>query len=219
VKILSVDIGGSHVKALVTGAKERRRFESGRDLMPRKMVTELKKLCQDWSWETVSIGYPGVVSQGKIMKDPVNLGPGWVGFDFGKAFGCPVAVVNDAAMQALGSYEGGRMLFLGLGTGLGTALVSEGHLLPMELAHMPYRKGKSYEEYVGEAARKRLGSKKWEKHVFAVIELMRGALGPDEVVIGGGNARRLEKLPTGVRLGENANAFVGGFRLWKSDKA
>jgi predicted NBD/HSP70 family sugar kinase len=216
VKILSIDIGGSHVKALLTGAKERRRFESGPDLTPRKMVAEVKKLCADWSWDAVSIGYPGVVKDGKIARDPANLGKGWVGFDFGKAFGCPAAVVNDAAMQALGSYEGGRMLFLGLGTGLGTALVSEGHLLPMELAHLPYKKGRSYEEYVGEAARKRLGPDKWKKHVFAVIELMRGALGPDEVVLGGGNARRLEELPKGVRLGENANAFVGGFRLWKS---
>ena len=218
-KILSIDIGGSHVKALLTGAKERRRFESGPDMTPKKMVAEVKTLCEGWSWDAVSIGYPGVVKDGKIAKDPANLGRGWVGFDFAKAFGCPAAVVNDAAMQALGSYDGGRMLFLGLGTGLGTAMVAEGHLMPMELAHLPYRKGRTYEEYVGEAARKRMGSQKWEKHVFAVIELLRAALGPDEVVLGGGNARRLDKLPKGVRLGENANAFVGGFRLWKSDRA
>jgi predicted NBD/HSP70 family sugar kinase len=216
VKILTIDVGGSHVKALVTGAKERRRFDSGVDLTPKKMVAEVKKICEGWSWDAVSIGYPGVVKEGKIIRDPVNLGRGWVHFDFAKAFGCPTAVVNDAAMQALGSYEGGRMLFLGLGTGLGTAMVSEGHLLAMELAHLPYRKGRSYEEYVGEAARKRLGPDKWSKHVCAVIDLMKAALGPDEVVLGGGNARRLEKLPAGVRLGENANAFVGGFRLWKN---
>ena len=179
------------------------------------MVRDVKNATQDWDYTAVSIGYPGPVRQGKPLAEPHNLAAGWVGHDFEKAFGCPVRIVNDAAMQALGSYDGGRMLFLGFGTGLGSALIVEGVVAPMELAHLPYRKGRTYEDYVGLRGLERMGKSKWRRHVFIVIDQFRRALEADYVVLGGGNSRLLNKLPDGVRLGANSNAFLGGFRLWK----
>jgi polyphosphate glucokinase len=212
--VLAIDVGGTHIKMLVSGNREPRVFESGPAMTPGKMVKQAKSLVTDWPYDAVSIGYPGPVVHGRIAADPANLGRGWVGFAFEEAFGHPVRIVNDAAMQALGSYDGGHMLFLGLGTGLGSAMIVDGRVAPMELAHLPYRKGKTYEEYVGAAGLRRLGKKKWRKHVWAVTELLRAALLPDEVVIGGGNAKKLDRSPKGVRIGVNANAFTGGFRLW-----
>ena len=212
--VLSIDIGGHHVKLLVSGAEQRRKFDSGPDLTPAAMVEQTKTLAEGWAWEAISIGYPGLVVHGRIAAEPKNLGTGWVGYDFGTAFGCPVKVVNDAAMQALGAYTGGRMLFLGLGTGLGSAMIVNGTVEPMELAHLPYRKGRSYEDYVGATGLKRLGKKKWRKHVWAVIDMLRKALEPQYVVVGGGNVKKLGEMPEGVRRGANADAFTGGFRLW-----
>jgi polyphosphate glucokinase len=179
------------------------------------MVAKVRALTADWAYDVISIGFPGLVVHGRIAAEPSNLGRGWVGFDFGAAFGLPVRIINDAAMQALGSYEGGRLLFLGLGTGLGSAMIVDGRPEPMELAHLPYRKGRTYEDYVGAAGLRRLGRAKWRKHVWAMVALLRTALEPDTVVLGGGNAVRLEPLPPGVRLGNNLNAFTGGFRLWR----
>ena len=213
--ILALDVGGTHVKALVSDHTEPRKFASGPLLTPSEMVAKVKQLTADWSFGALSIGYPGLVVHDRIAAEPRNLGKGWVGFDFAAAFGLPVKLINDAAMQALGSYEGGRMLFLGLGTGLGSAMIVDGLLQPMELAHLPYRKGRTYEDYLGVAGLKRLGGAKWRRHVWAVVEILRAALEPEDIVLGGGNAARLKKLPPGVRLGENANAFRGGFRLWR----
>ena len=213
--VLSVDIGGTHVKLLASGETEIRKFASGLALTPGAMVKTVKRLCADWPYEAISMGYPGLVIHGHIALEPHNLGRGWIGFDFAGAFSCPVKIVNDAAMQALGSYEGKRMLFLGLGTGLGSALIVDGLIEPMELAHLPYRKGRTYEEYIGAAGLKRLGKHKWRKHVWIVISLLSKALEPDYVVIGGGNARLLDEPPKNVRIGSNANAFTGGFRLWQ----
>jgi len=215
VKILVIDVGGSHVKILATGRKERVRIVSGPKMTPGQMVKAVKKAAAGWDYEVVSIGYPGFVYNGRPICDPTNLGPGWVGFDFQKAFGCPVRVVNDAAMQALGSYTGGRMLFLGFGTGLGCAMVTHGVPFSMEVAHLTYRKGKSFEEYVGERALLRLGKKKWRKYAGDVIRQLKEALEADYVVLGGGNADLLADLPRGARLGTNDNAFLGGFRLWE----
>jgi len=178
------------------------------------MVRDVKNATRNWEYTAVSIGYPGPVRQGKPLAEPHNLGAGWVGHDFEKAFGCPVRIVNDAAMQALGSYDGGRMLFLGLGTGFGSALIVEGVVAPMELAHLPYRKGRTYEDYIGLRGLERMGKAKWRRHVLAVIDQFRRALEADYVVLGGGNSRLLKSLPDGVRLGANSNAFLGGFRLW-----
>ena len=214
-KVLVIDIGGTNVKFLASGHKTARRFPSGPSLTPRRMVAEVKQLAADWKYDAVSIGYPGVIKRGRVVKEPQNLGPGWVGFDFKAAFGLPVKLINDAAMQALGSYKGRRMLFLGLGTGLGTALIVDGVLAPMEIAHLPYKKGRTYEECVGNAGRKRLGGRKWRRYVADVVRRFQAALEVDDVVVGGGNAKLLHKLPAGVRLGANANAFAGGFRLWK----
>ena len=216
--ILAIDVGGTHVKVLASDQTEPRRFESGPSLTPVQMAQNVKDLTADWSFHAVSIGYPGLVVHDRIAAEPSNLGKGWVGFDFGQAFGLPVRLINDAAMQALGSYEGGRLLFLGLGTGLGSAMIVDGLLQPMELAHLPYRKGRTYEDYLGVAGLKRLGKRKWRKHVWAVVAILRAALEPDAVVVGGGNAARLTDLPPGVRLGENANAFRGGFRLWQDQQ-
>jgi polyphosphate glucokinase len=215
--VLSIDVGGTHVKVLVTGASEKREFVSGLELTPQEMVDEVKRLTSDWNYDAVSMGYPGPVLHGKPVAEPRNLGRGWVGFDFEGAFGKPVKIVNDAAMQALGSYRGGKMLFLGLGTGLGSSLIVEAIVEPMELAHLPYKKA-TYEDYVGERALKRLGKKKWRKKVAQVIDALAAALEPDDIVIGGGNAKKLDQLPTSCRAGDNANAFVGGFRLWESTK-
>jgi polyphosphate glucokinase len=214
VKILVVDIGGTNVKVLASGHKVPLKIPSGDRLTPAKMVKGVLDAVRDWKFDVVSIGYPGVVVRGRPMTEPVNLGRGWVGFNFKKAFGRPVRMINDAAMQALGSYNGGRMLFLGLGTGLGTALVIDGVLEPMELAHLPYKKGQSYEDYIGKAGMKRTGKKRWRRHVRDVIDRFRLALNVDDVVLGGGNAKLMRALPKGVRLGRNANAFLGGYRLW-----
>jgi polyphosphate glucokinase len=215
VKVLVIDVGGTHVKLLVSGQRVRRELVSGPSLRPANMVKQVKRLTADWTYDAISIGYPGLVVHGRIAAEPVNLGRGWIGFDFQKAFDRPVKIMNDAAMQALGSYAGGRMLFLGLGTGLGTAMIVDSHVVPMELAHLPYKKGRSYEDYVGAKGLKRLGMHKWRKHVRLVITQLRTALEPDDIVIGGGNAAKLGRAPAGVRLGDNANAFAGGFRLWK----
>jgi polyphosphate glucokinase len=215
-RVLAIDVGGSHVKARVSGSREMRQFESGPTMTPRRMVSSILKLVGDWKYDVVSIGYPGVVVNNKITTEPFNLGKGWVGFDFRKAFGRPTHVMNDAAMQAVGSYEGGRMLFLGLGTGLGSTLIVDGTVAPMELAHLPYKRGLSYEDYVGEQGRRRHGAKKWRKSVAEVIALLSKALEVDYVVLGGGNARKLKKLPHNARLGNNDFAFLGGFRVWRT---
>jgi polyphosphate glucokinase len=214
-RVLAIDVGGSHVKSRLSGRRDIRQFESGPDLTPAQMVEGVHRMTGDWAYDVVSIGYPGPVLHGKVVADPYNLGGGWVGFDFRKAFGRPTRVMNDAAMQAVGSYEGGRMLFLGLGTGLGTALVVDGVVEPMELAHLSFKKGRSYEEYVGERGRRRLGVKKWRKAVKQVVEQLATALEADYVVLGGGNARKLNKLPKNARLGSNDYAFLGGFRVWR----
>jgi predicted NBD/HSP70 family sugar kinase len=214
-KILVIDVGGTHIKALATGHKEPVKIPSGKKMTAKEMVRDVRKAVAGWKYDAVSIGYPGAVLHGKPVSEPRNLGGGWVGFNFKKAFGCPVKVINDAAMQALGSYKGGRMLFLGLGTGLGSAMIIDRVLEPMELAHLPYKKGRTYEEWVGNAGLKRLGKKKWRRNVADVVARLQTALEVDDVVVGGGNAKLLHKLPTGVRLGANANAFIGGFRLWK----
>jgi polyphosphate glucokinase len=213
--ILVIDVGGTHIKVLATGRKKPLKIRSGPKMSAKEMVRAVRRATTDWQYSVVSIGYPGPVLHGKPVTEPRNLGDGWVGFDFKKAFGCPVRVINDAAMQALGSYKGGRMLFLGLGTGLGSALIVEGVLEPMEFAHLPYKKGRTYEQYVGKAGLKRFGKKKWRRHVADVITRLKATLEADDVVIGGGNAKSLRALPKGVRLGSNANAFIGGYRLWK----
>jgi len=211
--VLAVDVGGSHVKAVLNGVDERRRFVSGPELTAAQMVEGVLKQTDDWEYVGVSVGVPGPVIDGKVVREPVNLGPGWVGFEFEAAFGKPTKVVNDAAMQALGSYEGGRMLFLGLGTGLGTTLIIDGVVAPMELGHLPYRKA-TFEDYVGEAGLERDGHKRWQKHVGETIGYLSAAVLPDYVVLGGGNARELDELPPNCRLGHNEDAFLGGFRLW-----
>ena len=212
--VLAVDVGGTHVKILATGQEEKREFVSGPTLTAEEMVRQVKELAGDWKYEAVSIGYPGPVLHGKPVAEPHNLGPGWVGFDYQAAFGCPVKIVNDAAMQALGSYQGGKMLFLGLGTGLGTAMVVGGVVEPMELGHLPYKKG-TYEHYVGIRGLARLGKKKWRHYVADVVAALIAALQPDDVVLGGGNVKKLKDLPPRCRAGENADAFLGGFRLWE----
>ncbi|MFI5316997.1 MAG: ROK family protein [Myxococcota bacterium] len=217
-RVLVIDVGGSHVKLLATGARARRSVESGPTLTPRRMVAAVEKLAADWRYDVVSIGYPGPVLHGKAVTEPRNLGRGWVGFDFRKAFRKPVRLINDAAMQALGSYTGGRMLFLGLGTGLGAAMIVDGTLEPMELAHLPYKKGKTYEDYVGLRGLRRLGKKRWRNEVSQVVKQLGTALEADYVVLGGGNARLFDSAPAGARLGDNANAFRGGFLLWKEGK-
>jgi predicted NBD/HSP70 family sugar kinase len=217
--ILTIDVGGTNVKVLLTGQKEPTKIPSGTTMTCKKMVVEVKKAASTWKYDGVSIGYPGPVVQGQPAIEPHNLGSGWVGMDYKKAFGVPVKIVNDAALQALGSYEGGRMLFLGLGTGLGSALIVDGVLEPMELAHLPYKEGKTYEEYTGIRGLKKLGKKKWRKNVFKIVEQLRAGLQADYVVLGGGNAKLLkDKLPTGVHLGDNRNAFKGGQRLWDPPK-
>jgi polyphosphate glucokinase len=213
--VLVIDIGGTGVKLLATGQDAPRKFSSGPDLTPEQMVAGVVQTAAGWDYEAVSVGYPGPVLNGRPLLDPVNLGRGWVGFDFAAAFGRPVKVVNDATMQALGSYEGGKMLFLGLGTGLGSAMIADGVIEPMELAHLPYRKA-TFEDYVGIRGLKRLHKKKWRRAVFDVVARLTAALEPDYVVLGGGNVKRLQELPPKCRPGDNANAFLGGFRLWGS---
>ena len=212
-RVLVIDIGGRSVKILATGQMQSRSFRSGPALTPGQMVEGVKKLAADWTYDVVSIGYPGPVFGGRPIAEPYNLGRGWVGFDFAHAFGRPVKLVNDAAMQALGSYKGGKMLFLGLGTGLGTALIVEGIVAPMEIGHLPYKNG-TYEDYVGRAGLKRHGKKKWRRHVADVVEYLITELQPDDTVIGGGNVAKLQTPPTHCRKGDNTNAFRGGFALW-----
>ena len=213
-KVLVIDVGGTHLKMLVTGHKERIEIPSGPKMTAGRMVKAVRQATAHWKYDAVSIGYPGPVVHGRPVSNPHNLGGGWVGFDFRKAFGRPVKIINDAAMQALGSYDGGRMLFLGLGTGLGSALIVDGVLEPMELAHLPYRHGRTYEDYLGLRGLKRLGKKKWRQHVGDVVKQLRQAMQADYVVLGGGNSKLLHKLPPKTRVGDNANAFIGGFRLW-----
>ena len=214
-KVLVVDVGGSHVKTLVTGRDQPQRFLSGPTLTPRDMVSRVWRLTRDWVYDVVSIGYPGVVLRDRPVAEPVNLGTGWVGFDYTAAFDRPVKVLNDAAMQALGAYKAGKMLFLGFGTGLGSAMVVQGVVVPMELGHLPYRLG-TFEDYVGLEGLERLGKRKWRKRAWDVIVRLVAALQPDDVVIGGGNAKKLKELPPGCRQGGNADAFAGGFRLWQT---
>jgi polyphosphate glucokinase len=213
-KVLVIDIGGTHVKLLATGQDEPGKFVSGPKLTPAQMVAGVKKLGRGWKYQAISMGYPGLVLHGRVVAEPHNLGRGWVAFDYRAAFGRPVKIINDAAMQALGSYRGGKMLFLGLGTGLGSALVVDGIVEPMELGHLPYRKG-TYETYVGQRALEERGKKKWRRDVAEVVAGLIAALEPDDVVLGGGNVRKLKELPAGCRAGDNANAFVGGGRLWE----
>jgi polyphosphate glucokinase len=216
VRILVVDVGGSHVKVLATGQRTPIKIPSGPAMTPAAMVRKVRAATKSWRYDAVSVGYPGAVLHGKPIAEPTNLGSGWVGFKFTRAFGCPVKVINDAAMQAWGSYRGGRMLFLGLGTGLGSAMIIDGVLEPMELAHLPYKKGRTYEAYVGKAGLKRLGKKKWRRAVADVLTRLTTALEVNDVVVGGGNAKLLKRLPSHVRVGRNANAFAGGYRLWKA---
>jgi len=213
-KVLAIDIGGTNVKILVTGQAEPRKFASGKDLTPHKMVASVKKLAGNWKYDVVSIGYPGQVVGNRAVTEPRNLAHGWVGFDFAAAFGRPVKVINDAAMQAHGSYEGGTMLFLGLGTGLGSALMVRGHIVPMELGALSYRK-RTIEDYLGARGLQKLGKKKWRQAVAFWVKRLTSALLLDDVVIGGGNAKKLKHTPAGVRLGSNAKAFIGGFRMWE----
>ena len=215
--VLTVDVGGTNVKILASGQAEPRKFPSGPSLTPERMVHGVQELARaqpTWKYDVVSIGYPGVVLRGRIVAEPYNLAPGWVGFDFADAFGCPVRLINDAAMQALGSYKGGKMLFLGLGTGFGSAMVVDGIVEPMELGHLPYKKG-IYEDYVGRRGLERYGKKKWRRQVADVVARFIAALEPDDTVIGGGNVKKLDALPPGSRAGDNDNAFAGGFRLWE----
>lgn len=213
-RVLSVDVGGTHVKAMTSTELEKREFKSGPDLTAKAMVAKVKDLSGDWTYDVVSIGYPGPVVHGHPLAEPYNLGTGWVGFQFAKAFGLPVKLVNDAAMQALGSYEGGRMLFLGLGTGLGSAMIIDGIVEPMEIGHLPYKKGKTFEDFLGRDGLEKAGKKKWRAEVQAVVEHLRAALLPDYVVLGGGNVKLLKTLPPKTRAGDNDNAFTGGFQLW-----
>ncbi|HLJ12831.1 MAG TPA: ROK family protein [Planctomycetaceae bacterium] len=212
--VLVVDVGGTHVKVLATGQEIHRKFDSGPAMTPQMMVSGVRSIVGDWSYEAVSIGYPGPIRRGRPAKEPYNLAPGWMKFDYEAAFKCPVKIINDAAMQALGSYNGGTMLFLGLGTGLGSAMIVKGTVVPMELAHLPYRKA-TFEDYVGIRALERLGKKKWRKYVENVVAVLSAALEPEDIVLGGGNVRKLKTLPEGCRAGDNANAFRGGFRLWE----
>jgi polyphosphate glucokinase len=214
-RVLVIDVGGTHVKILATGQKEPLKIPSGPSLTARTMVRIVKKSVRDWKFDCISLGYPGPIINGHPLREPHNLGGGWVGFNFRKAFGRPVKVVNDAAMQALGSYKGGHMLFLGLGTGLGSAMIVDGVLEPMELAHLLYKQGKTYEDYLGLRGLQRLGKKKWRRHVAKVAKKLKVALAADYVVLGGGNCKKLKELPPGARLGCNQNAFLGGFRLWQ----
>jgi polyphosphate glucokinase len=212
--VLVIDVGGTHVKLLATAQKEHREFVSGPTMTPQQMVEGVLHAVDGWTYEVISMGYPGPVLRGKPVAEPHNLGKGWVGFDFEAAFKCPVKILNDAALQALGSYRGGRMLFLGLGTGLGSALIVDGILEPMELGHLPYKK-QTFEDYVGVRGLKRLGKKRWRKHVAEVVDRLSAAVQAEEVVLGGGNVKRLKELPPKCREGDNDNAFVGGFRLWE----
>lgn len=216
-KVLVIDIGGSHVKLFATGRPGRVKIPSGPTLTPRQMVADVRQATEGWRYDAITIGYPGPIVRGRIAREPVNLGTGWTRYNFARAFGRPVRLINDAAMQALGSYRGKSMLFLGLGTGLGTTLVRNGVVVPLEVAHLPYRDGLTYEEVIGDAGLKRIGKKRWRGHVAIIVELMLEALVADYAVLGGGNVRLLDVLPARTRRGNNANAFRGGARLWADD--
>ncbi len=216
--VLVIDVGGTHVKMLATGQNEPRKFTSGPQMTAKQMVASVKRATRGWKYDAVTIGFPGPVLHNRPVAEPHNLGKGWVGFDFAKAFGRPVKVLNDAAMQALGSYQGGRMLFLGFGTGLGSTLILDGVIEPMEISHLPYKK-RTYEDYVGARALEKLGKKKWRKCVADVTARLIAALEPEDVVLGGGNVHALHELPEGCRAGDNMNAFAGGFRIWASSGA
>ena len=215
-KILVIDVGGTNVKLQIGGTGEIRKVPSGIDLSGQTMVDLVKQATPDWTFDAISIGYPGPVIGGRIAVEPINLGLGWLGFDFAEALGKPVKIINDAAMQALGSYQGGRMLFLGLGTGLGSCMIFEGVIAPMELGHLPYKKNRSFEDYVGNNGMKRMGRRKWQFALLDVVARLRAALLPDYVVLGGGNVKKLDELPPGCRMGDNDNAFLGGVRLWET---
>ena len=214
-KVVVLDVGGTHVKVGSSDHKDLVKIESGPAMTPPIMIAAVKKATADWKYDAVAIGYPGPVLHGRPVAEPHNLGVGWVGVDFRKAFGKSVKLVNDAAMQALGSYEGGRMLFLGLGTGLGSALIVGGVVEPTELAHLPYKKGRTYEDYIGLRGLECLGKKRWARHVFDVVAKFKAAFQADYVVLGGGNAKFLKDLPPGARLGDNTNALKGGIRLFQ----
>jgi len=215
--VLAVDVGGTHVKVLVSGQTEARKFDSGARLVPGRMVSGVKEIAVDWTYDALSIGYPGPVLRNMPVSEPHNLGRGWVGFNFEAAFGLPVKLINDAAMQALGSYRGGKMLFLGLGTGLGSAMITDGIVEPMELGHLPWKRH-TYEHYVGQRGLERLGLHKWQRYVAEAVAQLIAALEPEEVVLGGGNVNQLTALPPNCRAGDNANAFLGGFRLWDNEQ-
>jgi polyphosphate glucokinase len=217
-KILVIDVGGTHVKLQASGQRTRRKLPSGPGLTPRRMVRAVGDLVSDWTYEVVSIGFPSRVSRGKIVAEPANLGRGWVGFDFSRAFGRPVKIINDAAMQALGAYQGGHLLFLGFGTGLGTAMIADGVIVPMELAHLPYKKA-TYEDYVGLRGLQKNGKKKWRRDVADVVTRLAIALETEDLVIGGGNSKHLKKVPPGARMCTNADAIKGGYRLWSEHVA
>jgi predicted NBD/HSP70 family sugar kinase len=217
--ILVIDVGGTHIKLLTTGMKEPIKILSGPALTAKEMLRKVKVALKDRAYDFVSIGYPAPVVHGRPLREPYNLGGGWVGFNFRKAFDRPVKIMNDAAMQALGSYQGGRLLFLGLGTGLGSAMIVDGVLQPMELAHLPYKRDKSYEDYLGLRGLKRLGRKKWQRKVYEIVTELREALEAEHVVLGGGNSKKLKHLPADIILGSNENAFLGGFRMWSKDQA
>lgn len=218
-QVLAVDVGGTNVKIRVEADPEKRSFPSGPTLTPQQMVQGVIELAKDWKYDAISIGLPTPIVANRPAHDPINLGKGWVEFDYDSEFAKPVKLINDAAMQAVGSYEGGRMLFLGLGTGLGSCIIADHVIIPTELAHLPYRKGKTFEHFVGLRALKKSGKRAWTREVFNVVEILSKALLPDYVVLGGGNAAKLKKIPDNCRLGANANAFVGGFRLWTPDWA
>src|SRR5580704_6052995 len=216
-KVLVVDVGGTHLKILATGQHTSRKVTSGRKMTARLMCNWVRKAASDWSYDVAAIGYPGPVVHDKPVCEPYNLGKGWVGFDYAKGLGCPVKIINDAAMQAVGSYKGGRMLFLGLGTGLGAAMIVDGVVEPMELAHLPYKKGKTYEDYLGLKGLKRMGKKHWRKEVCKVTEMLKASLGADYVVLGGGNVKKLKECPKCAVIGSNENAFIGGLLIWGQD--
>lgn len=215
-KVLVIDVGGTNVKVFSSDHHDPVKIPSGLDMTPEKMVREVQEVTHDWEYDVVSVGFPAPIEMGKVAIDPKNLGPGWIGFDFAHAFSKPVKVINDASMQALGAYEGGTMLFMGLGTGLGSALIIDGIVAPLELAHLPYRKGLTYEDYVGVRGLEARGKKRWREAVADVVTRLKGAMLADYVVLGGGNSKNLKELPPGARLGDNRHAFLGGLRLWNA---
>lgn len=217
-RVLVIDIGGTNVKVRLGAHGAVRKIPSGTTMTAKRMVREIQGVLGGKRFDAVSIGYPGLVHRGRIAREPHNLAPGWVGFDFARAFGAPVRIVNDAAMQAIGSYAGGRMLFLGLGTGLGATLIIDGLVESTEIAHLPFRRDRTFEEYVGERARRRRGNRRWMKSVYRMVDALRAAFDVDYVVLGGGNAERLESLPAGVRRGSNRHAFTGGLRMWRDER-